>query len=184
MKRVIRYTMCAAILGCAIVSGCRVVEVENKGEEIARDADGKPVLLQDGTIQTVKRGWTVYHNQHWMITEADSLTASVKPSEISFAINGLNSRPDGTNLVALVDTSFSGVNTLVAKVAAAIATSGGSVASESAMSLATQLYNKFKSSGGDDTKASVVTGSDGTITITDGTVTQTATCTDGSCTAK
>ena len=92
MKRI----MAAALAGLATVAGCRVVEVENRGEEIARDADGKPVTLQDGTIQTVKRGWSVYHNQHWMVTEADSLTAHVETGKIDFSLNGLNTRPDGT----------------------------------------------------------------------------------------
>ena len=32
----------------AILAGCRAVTVENYGEEIARDADGKPVTLSDG----------------------------------------------------------------------------------------------------------------------------------------
>ena len=53
------------------VSGCRAVTVENYGEEIARDAESKPVTLADGRIQTVKKGWKVHHNQHWMNTTAD-----------------------------------------------------------------------------------------------------------------
>ena len=117
--------MAAALAGLAAVAGCRVVEVENRGEEIARDADGKPVTLQDGTIQTVKRGWSVYHNQHWMVTEADSLTAHVEAGKIDFALNGLNARPDGTNLNALVVGSLEGAANLAAKVGAAVATSGG-----------------------------------------------------------
>jgi len=179
MKKMVMLAAAAAMLG-----GCRVVEVDNRGEEVARDQDGKPVLLQDGSIQTVKKGWSVYHNQHWMVTEADSLSASVKKDEINFALNGLNSRPDGTNLVALVDTSFSGVNTLVAKVAAAVATSGGSTAGDAALTLATSIYNKFKSAGGDESKATVSTSSDGKVTVSDGTISATASCADGSCTVK
>ena len=41
-------TLCA-LAALLLTTGCRVVEVENNGEEIARDQDGKPVLLQDDT---------------------------------------------------------------------------------------------------------------------------------------
>ena len=156
-----------------VLAGCRVVEVENRGEEIARDADGKPVTLQDGTIQTVKRGWSVYHNQHWMVTEADSLTAHVEAGKIDFALNGLNARPDGTNLNALVVGSLEGAANLAAKVGAAVATSGGSTGAEAVAA----WVKSFVAAGGDPAKATVSC-ADGSCTITDGAVT----CKDGSCT--
>ena len=166
-----------------LLGGCRVVKVDTRGEEIARDKDGNPVLL-DGKIQTARKGWEVYHNQHWMVTEADSLTATVKPDDIAFALNGLNSHPDGTNLVALVSSSMEGAATLAAKIGAAIATGGGSTAAEGGASavvaLAKQACALFTSKGGDATKASVSTASDGTVTVTDGS--NTVTCKDGECT--
>lgn len=180
MKKV----MFAAVVA-AFAAGCRVVEVENYGEEIARDADDKPVLLADGRIQTVKKGWTVYHNQHWMLTEADKISATVKPEEITFDMNGLNSRPDGTNLVSLINTSFNGVNTLAAKIIAACVTSGGSTVGEAAVILGKALYDKFKAAGGDDAKAAISTDAKGNVTVTDGTVTcsgsECSICSDGSC---
>ncbi len=98
-----------AAIGSIIVSGgCRVVEVENLGEEVVRDTAGKPVMLADGRAQTISRGWRVYHGQHWMTTRADSLEAAVKAGEISFSLNGLNSDPS-TNVVAFVDASAQGV---------------------------------------------------------------------------
>ena len=165
--------MAAALAGLATVAGCRVVEVENRGEEIARDADGKPVKLQDGTIQTVKRGWSVYHNQHWMVTEADSLTAHVEAGKIDFALNGLNTLPDGTNLNALVVGSLEGTANLAAKVGAAIATSGGSTGAEAVAA----WVKSFVAAGGNPAKATVSC-TNGSCTITDGAVT----CKDGSCT--
>ena len=55
------------------LSGCRVVKVVNHGE-------GK--------------GWEVYHNSHWLKSEADSLAATVKPDgTIEFSLNGLKSSP-------------------------------------------------------------------------------------------
>ena len=161
----------AAFAALTIFAGCRVVEVENKGEEVARDGDGQPVLLKDGSIQTVKKGWSVYHNQHWMWTKADSITASVKKDEINFAMNGLNTAPS-SNLVALVDTSFTGAATLATKVGAAIATSGGTTAAD----VVAGWVSKFIAAGGNADKATVSC-KDGSCTITDGSVT----CVDGNC---
>lgn len=173
-----------AMLVLLVSTGCRVVEVENNGEEIARDQDGKPVTLQDGSIQTVKKGWRVYHNQHWMTTAADSLTASVKPEEIAFALNGLASKPDGESLVSLVKTGLEGSAELASKIGVAIASGGGSVVAEGGASaivaLAKQAYQSFTAGGGDASKATVSTGSDGTVTVSDGTTC--TTCKDGTCT--
>lgn len=170
MKKII---IIAAFAACALC-GCRVVEVENKGEEIARDAEGKPVLTKDGTIQTVKKGWSVYHNQHWMWTQLDTMSAQVKPDDIQFAMGNLNSQPS-SNLVALVDVSFKGACELTARIGAAIATSGGSVAGEAGAAAISSLVSKFVGKGG-DTSAAKITCADGSCTLTDGTVTET--CTD------
>lgn len=164
MKKIMMFI---AIASVAVLAGCRVVEVENKGEEIARDADGKPVTLSDGTIQTVKRGWSVYHGQHWMTTRADSLSAAVKKDEITFALNGLNSEPS-SNLVALVDTSLTGVTTLAAKVGAAIATGGWSVAGEAGANAISTAVNSYVANGGSVENATV-TVTDGNVRISDGT---------------
>lgn len=176
MKKIqITFVIVAAAIGlAAAVSGCRSVEVENYGEEVVRDADDKPVTLADGRIQTIKKGWRVDHFQHWMITEADSITASIRPESIDFALNGLNTRPDGTNLVALVDTSFKGATELAAKIGAAIASSGGSVGVEAA---ASALASKFLASGGNAEKAAV-TVADGVVTCTDGSCTVSGACAD------
>ena len=183
MNKMLMLMLCA-LAALLLTTGCRVVEVENHGEEIARDQDGKPVLLQDGSIQTVKRGWKVYHNQHWMTTAADSLTANVKPSEISFALNGLASKPDGESLVSLVKTGLEGSAELASKIGVAIATGGGSVAAEGGASaivaLAQKAYQSFTASGGDAAKATVSTAADGTVSISDGKTC--TTCKDGTCT--
>lgn len=162
----------------AILAGCRAVTVENYGEEIARDADGKPVTLSDGQIQTVKKGWKVHHNQHWMTTTADSIHAEVKPQEIAFDLNNLNTKPS-EELTKLVDTSLKGASELAAKVGAAIATSGGSVAGDAATAAIKTAIQNYLAKGG-SADAATVTCADGSCTITDGTVSET--CTD--CIAK
>ena len=160
----------AALAALGLAAGCRVVEVENRGEGIVTDANGAPVLV-DGNIVKYSKGWNVYHNQHWMTTEADSMEAHIKPEDISFSMNKLNTRPS-EELNKLVDTSLKGAAELAAKVGAAIATSGGSVAGEAAYSALKTAIANYISKGGDVEKAAVET-SGGDVTITDGTVTET-----------
>lgn len=163
----------------AFFSGCRVVEVENFGEEVVRDADDKPVTLPDGHIQTIKKGWSVYHNQHWMITQADTIEAKVKPEEIAFALNGLNTKPDAEGVKGLVQASLEGSANLAAKIGAAVATSGGSVGAEAVAA----WVKKFVDAGGDAEKATVSV-TDGSVTCTDGSCTVVGACADGSCEIK
>ena len=156
--------LCATV---AALCGCRAVTVENFGEEVARDADDKPVTLADGRIQTVKKGWRVHHNQHWMNTAADSINAAVKPEEISFAMNGLNTKPS-EELAKLVDVSLEGMTKLVVAVGEAYTKiAGGGAQADTALNVAAKVANYFKDKGGDVTKATVSTSGD-KLTVSDG----------------
>ena len=170
--------MMIALAACAAAmtatTGCRAVTVENYGEEIARDAESKPVTLADGRIQTVKKGWKVHHNQHWMATEVDTMEAHIKPEDISFQMGKVNTKPSD-ELTKLVDTSLKGAAELAAKIGAAIATSGGSVAGEAGAALLKKAIANYVNKGGSVENATV-TCADGSCTISDGTVTET--CTD------
>ena len=146
-----KHTMHMILLAALALAGCRVVEVENRG-------DGQ--------------GWRVYHNQHWMTTRADTITATVQPGgAIRFTMNGLNSEPSD-ELRLLIDTSLKGAAELAAKVGAAIATSGGSVAGDAGAALLQNAIARYISKGG-STETATVTCKDGSCTITDGTVTET-----------
>ena len=169
-------TICA-LAALAFAGGCRVVEVENRGEGFLTDKDGQPVLVNGQPVRYAK-GWNVYHNQHWMVTEADNLEAHIKPEDISFSMAKLNTKPS-EELGKVIDTSLKGAAELAAKVGAAIATSGGSVAGEAAASGLRSLVEKYITKGGSVENAKV-TCEGGSCTITDGTVTET--CTD--CIAK
>ena len=139
----------------ALLCGCRAVEVENYGEEIARDAESKPVTLADGRIQTVKKGWRVHHNQHWMNTKADSIEAHIKPEDIAFAMNGLNTQPS-EELNKLVGTSLDGLTKLVVACADAYTKiAGGGAQADVALTSAKKVLEYFSSKGGDLTKATV-----------------------------
>ena len=169
--------MLAAIAAMAICGGCRVVEVENRGEGIVSDANGAPVLV-NGQIVKYSKGWNIYHNQHWMATEVDNMEAHIKPEDISFSMNKLTAKPS-EELRLLVDTSLKGAAELASKVGAAIATSGGSVAGEAGYTLLKNAISSYINEGGSVENAKI-TCEGGNCTITDGTVTET--CTD--CVAK
>lgn len=171
MKKILTIAAIAAAL-----AGCRAVSVNNYGEEVCRDADGKPVTLADGKIQTIKKGWRVHHNQHWMTTDVDNIQARVdeQTGSIDFSMGKLHSEPS-EELAKLVDVSLKGATELAAKVGAAIATSGGSVAGEAGAAALRNAIARFVGKGGDATKADV-TCSGGNCTISDGTVSEV--CTD------
>ena len=162
--------MMIALAACAaVIAGCRAVTVENYGEEIARDAENRPVTLADGRIQTVKKGWKVHHNQHWMNTTADSVTASVKPEEIAFAMNGLNSQPS-EELGKVVEKAFDGGPKLVTAIGEAyVKIAGGGAQASTVLSSAEKIYEYFKGKGGDAEKATVTTTADNKVQVTDGT---------------
>jgi len=176
MKKLMMMMMLAACAAIAMTTttGCRAVTVENYGEEVARDAENRPVTLADGSIQTVKKGWRVRHNQHWMATDVDTMEAHIRPEDISFQMGKVSSRPS-EELTKLVDVSLKGAAELAAKVGAAIATSGGSVAGDAAYTALRNAISKYISKGGDASKAKI-TCENGNCTISDGTVTET--CTD------
>ena len=158
----------SAAIAMTTTTGCRSVTVENYGDDVVRDDGGKLVVLPDGKAQTVKKGCRVHHNQHWMSTTADSISATVKPEEIAFAMNGLNTKPS-EELAKLVDVSLEGMTKLVVAVGEAYTKiAGGGAQADTALNVAAKVANYFKDKGGDVTKATVATVGD-KLTVSDGT---------------
>ena len=166
-----------ALAALFAAAGCKSIEVERRGQSLATwtdtngvervvlDADGKPVIL-DG-------GWQVDYFQHWTWQRFDSLEATAGAG-VALKLNGYESGAD-SNLTALVKTSFDGAALLAAKIGAAIATSGGSLAGDAAKSAISEAVRRFVAKGGDAAKATVEC-ADGSCTISDGTVSEV--CTD------
>lgn len=102
----------AALAVCLLLVGCRSVTVENRGQDYIRNSDGT-ALLVDGKPVVYSLGWTVEHWQHWMTTKADSLKAKVKEGSIEFALNGLNSDPDGEDIEKTVSSGGSAAGAVV-----------------------------------------------------------------------
>lgn len=169
MKKLMMMMLAAcAAATMTVTTGCRAVTVENYGEEIARDADEKPVTLADGRIQTVKKGWRVHNNQHWMNTKADSIEAHIKPEDISFAMNGLNTQPS-EELNKMVGTSLDGLTKLAVAVGEAYTKiAGGGAQADTVLNVAARVANYFRDKGGDVTKATVTTTADNKVQVSDG----------------
>ena len=166
-----------ALAACAAaITGCKSIEVERRAPTLPTytdtngvvhavcDAAGKPVIL-DG-------GWAVSYFQHWNWQRFDALSATAGAG-VTLQLNGYESGAD-SNLVTFVKTSFDGAALLAAKIGAAIATSGGSVAGDAAKSAIAALVQKYISSGGSVENATISC-KDGNCTITDGKISESCT---------
>lgn len=166
--------MMIALAACAaaMTTGCVSMEVEDYGYEVVRDADGKPLVDTNGTVQTVHKGQKWDYNKNMVDQTLDDLAFTRKPGD-TITLNLRNYRDNvSPELNKVVETSFKGAAELAAKVGAAIATSGGSVAGEAAAGALKNAIAKYISKGGDVSKATV-TCEGGNCTISDGTVTET-----------
>ena len=153
----------------ATFAGCKSIEVEKRSQTLAFDKNGETVRTAAGEPVILDGGWKVDYFQHWNTQKFDSLTAKAGQAEL--AINNYESSAD-TNLVALVDVSAKGAALLAERVAAAVASFGGSTTAE-ALSAAIEKYVR---AGGSTAKAAVKC-EDGKCTITDGTVSECIDCT-------
>lgn len=179
----VAWLLVGAIVAGLLVGGCKSIEVTRHPATLATitqtngvvtaalDASGAPVIL-DG-------GWEVEYFQHWTWTRLDTLSATAGAG-VALTLNGYESGAD-SNLVALVKTSFDGAALLAAKIGAAIASSGGSVAADGVKSALSSAIQRYLSKGGSAANAKV-TCKDGTCTITDGTVCETCDA-SGNCAA-
>ena len=161
------------------VSGCTALKVTDYGHEVVRDSDGKPLVDKDGKVQTVHKGQRWHYNKNMVDQSLDDLEFTRKQGDV-IGLKLRNYKDEvSPELNKVIETSFKGAAELAAKIGAAIATSGGSVAGEAAYSALRNAIAKYISKGGSAEKATI-TCKDGNCTITDGTITET--CTD--CIAK
>ena len=164
-----------AIGGCCafVFCGCTSTTAEWGGESVVCGLDGAPLVDKDGVVQKVKNPVKLSSWRHWIKTLFTAAKLTVKKDEIELAMDGYKAEPS-EELNKVIETSFKGASELAAKVGAAIATSGGSVAGEAAYSALKNAISKYISKGGDASNATV-TCKDGNCTISDGTVTETCT---------
>ena len=171
MKRLVKICALAAI---AAVTGCTSTSAEWGGERVVFGADGAPLVDKDGVVQKVKEPVRLKSLRHWHDTHIDVAKLLVTRDQIDFAMNGYKSDPS-EELNKVIETAFKGAAELAAKVGAAIATSGGSVAGDAAYTALRNAISNYIYKGG-SAKNATVTCKGGNCTISDGTVTET--CTD------
>ena len=163
------------VIGVLLLQGCTALKVTDYGHEVVRDSDGKPLVDKDGKVQTVHKGQRWHYNKNMVDQSLDDLEFTRKQGDVI----GLKLRnyKDAVSpeLNKVIETSFKGAAELAAKIGAAIATSGGSIAGEAGASLLKKSIANYLSKGGSAEKAKI-TCENGNCTITDGTITET--CTD------
>lgn len=169
MKKLMMLMLAAC--AAAMMTGCVSMEVKDYGYEVVRDADGKPLVDANGTVQTVHKGQKWDYNKNMVDQTLDDLAFTRKPGD-TITLNLRNYRDNvSPELNRIVETSFKGAAELAAKVGAAIATSGGSVAGEAAAGALKNAIAKYISKGGDVSKTTI-TCEGGNCTFSDGTVTE------------
>ncbi len=164
-----------AVAGCCalIFCGCTSTTAEWGGESVVYGLDGAPLVDKDGNVQKVKNPVKLSSWRHWIKTLFTAAKLTVKKDEIELAMDGYKAEPS-EELNKVIETSFKGASELAAKVGAAIATSGGSVAGEAGFALLKKAITNYVTKGGDTSKATINC-EGGNCTITDGKVTETCT---------
>ena len=153
-------------------AGCVAIEVEDYGQQPVVDAAGNPVCDSNGVVQTVHKGQRWHYNKNMVEQTYEEVDFARKPGDkVNLHVKNYKDVVSA-ELNKVVDTSFKGAAELAAKVGAAIATSGGSVAGEAAYSALSKTIKNYLSKGGSAEKATVEC-KDGSCTISDGTVTET-----------
>lgn len=159
---------------CLVFVGCTSTYARWGGERVIIDAEGRPLVNKAGDVQKVKEPVELSSWRHWTDSLIGTATLGIRKDEIDFSMQNYSSKPS-EELAKTIDVSLKGAAELAAKVGAAIATSGGSVAGEAAYAKLRSAIAKFVQKGGNATKAKI-TCEGGSCTFTDGSVTET--CTD------
>ena len=165
------FTVGVALL--AVHTGCKSIEVERNAQNLAtvENADGTKTIVKDasGNPVLLDGGWTVDYFQHWNWQKFDSLKATAGAG-VSLDINNYEGGADATNLTQLVQTSLDSMTKLTVAVGEAYTKIAGGAQADTVLDVAAKVANYFRNSGGDASKANVVTDTDGkTLTVSDGT---------------
>ncbi len=161
--------MIVVLAACAaVVTGCKSIEVDRRGQSLALDKTGAVVKTAAGEPLVLDQGWSVDYFQHWNWQQFDALSAEAGQAKLS--INNYRSGAD-TNLTALVSASMDGATKLVTSVGEAyVKIAGGGAQADTVLTTAQKVYNFFTGKGGDATKATVTTDSStNTLKVDDGT---------------
>ena len=188
-----KLTIIAAIIGCAIMTGCQTRIMATKNAEVAHPI--QEVVKVNGEDQVITKSYQVTSGG-WEATARSPLWAAetLKGLVIGVETNGsvrmeldAYGRDLSTNAVTMTREMFSGGAQLAIAIGDAYCKiAGGGAQADTVTKVVAKAYNLFKSSGGDDTKATVTTDpTSGTLKVSDGTTCVTCdksgNCTSGTC---
>ena len=159
--------MMVALAACAVaIVGCKSIEVDRRGQQLATDKNGEVVKTAAGEPLVLDMGWNVDYFQHWNWQKFDAMKARAGEAELE--INNYHSGAD-TNLSALVSASMGGLTQLIATAADAyVKVAGGGAQADTALNVAGKVISYFTSKGGDASKATVTTEGE-KVKVSDGT---------------
>lgn len=159
--------MMIALAACAAaMTGCKSIEVDRRGQQLALDQSGQVVKTAAGEPLVLDMGWNVDYFQHWNWQRFDAMRA--KAGEAELEINNYQSGAD-TNLTALVAASFEGGVKLCNAIGEAYAKiAGGGAQADTVLAVSQKVYGYFTDKGGDAAKATV-SNEQGKVKVTDGT---------------
>lgn len=194
-----KITIIAAIIGCAILTGCQsVFEVTKNPEEVHPIQEVVKVNGQDQVIvsryERSSGGYNGYYRAPlWSNEHIKGVKASVK-TDGTFDLGIQDYQKDlSTNAVAMTREMFSGGAQLVTAIGDAyVKIAGGGAQADTVANLTAKAYNFFKSKGGNIDAAKVTVDdaaktfkiSDGSTCVectADGSCSECSTCPNGSC---
>ena len=112
-----------------ICSGCTSTYARWGGERVVTDLEGRPLVDKQGVVQKVKEPVELSSWRHWTDSLIGQATLGIREKQVDFSLTNYTAQPSD-ELAKVIDVSLKGTAELAAKVGAAIATSGGSIASD------------------------------------------------------
>lgn len=175
-----KLTLIAALVGCAILTGCVSEEITWGGEKAVRNPDGTVLVNKDtGAPYYEKEQNHLDRFAHLNDTELKDFHVKADRESYEAAIGTLGSFT-GSNTIGVINASLGGATKLVAECGVLYTKIAGGVTADVASSAVSNAVSFFKSKGGDVDKANA-TIDDDKLKITDGTTCVTCTA-DGTCT--
>ena len=175
-----KLTIIAAIIGCAIMTGCVSEEITWGGEKAVRQPDGTVLVNKDtGAPYYEKDQNHLERFSHLNDIEFKDFHVKADKDSYEAGIGTLGSFT-GSNTIGVIDASLGGATKLVAECGILYAKIAGGATVDVASEAAGKVVQFFQSKGGDVDKATATIEGD-KLQVTDGTTSVSCTA-DGTCT--
>ena len=175
-----KLTLIAALVGCAILTGCVSEEIIWGGDKAVRQPDGTVLVNKDtGAPYYEKEKNHLKRFSHLNDVEFKDFHVKADKDSYEAGIGTLGSFT-GSNTIGVIDASLGGATKLVAECGVLYTKIAGGATVDVASAAVSKVVSFFKSKGGDVDKATATVEGD-KLQITDGTTCVSCTA-DGTCT--